>query len=117
MNIISRQGLTVMQDHAENRGYKWSLNIQAATFGASSEHAVAWKQEILKAEYGISIPNTSSDVWHPTPAEALTIGAESYDKYVEYLVKIADLESQGMRLDYGKATNWEQVFIPAKKEE
>ena len=117
MNIISRQGLTVMQDHAENRGYKWSLSIQAQTFGASSEHAVAWKQAILKSEYGISIPNTSSDVWHPTPAEALTIGAEAYDKYVEYLVKIADLESQGMRLDYGKATNWEQVFIPAKKEE
>ena len=115
MNIISRQGLTVRQDHAENRGYKWSLSIPAQTCGASSEHAVAWKQAILQDEYGISIPKTSSDVWYPTHAEALASGTEAYDKYVEYLRKIALLESQGMRLDYGKATNWEQVFIPAKK--
>ena len=112
MNIISRSGLTIRQDHAENRGYKWSLNINASQFGASSEHAVAWKQAILKDVYGISIPNTSGDEWQ-TQEAALISGSEAYDKYVSYLRKIAELEGRGMRLEYGEATNWETVFIPA----
>ena len=112
MNIISRSGLTIRQDHAENRGYKWSINIHASQFGASSEHAVAWKQAILQDVYGISIPNSSSDEWQTHEAATIS-GKEAYDKYAEYLRKIAELEGRGMRLEYGKATNWEQVFIPA----
>ena len=112
MNIISRSGLTIRQDHAENRGYKWSINIHASQFGASSEHAVAWKQAILQDVYGISIPHTSSDEWQ-TQEDARISGEEAYDKYAGYLRKIAELEGRGMRLEYGKATNWETVFIPA----
>ena len=113
MNIISRSGLTVRQDNAENRGYKWSLNIHASQFLASSEHAVAWKQAILQDVYGISIPSDSSNEWQ-TQQDAIKSGEAAYDAYVEYLRKIAELEGRGMRLEYGKATNWEQVFIPAK---
>ena len=114
MNIISRSGLTIRQDHAENRGYKWSINIHASQFGASSEHAVAWKQAILQDVYGISIPNASGEEWQ-TQQDALKSGEAAYNKYAEYLSKIAELEGRGMRLEYGKATNWEQVFIPAKE--
>lgn len=109
------QGLTITQDQADNRGFKWSLSVFDSAYGASDDHEPAWKQEILLEKYNIQRPKTSGDNWQSYD-DALLEGGDAYDKYVVYLMAVAKLESRGMCFQYGSKTDWKKAFIPAQLE-